>query len=254
MTATTDHTFPLWQAHLQRRDQRARAALIQRYRRLVPLTRVRLVPNVPVRLAAEDLDAEGTLALVRAIDRYDGRPGVKPESFIISYIRGAIYELLRREDWVPRSVRSRQKRVQAAEEALDARHGPGRATDAQRAAECGLSLDAWYQLYAEATVLETLPLEAVTAGQSEDDDALHLADQVVSPERGPDEQATERLEWDALAAQVRWLPGPQREVLELYYWEGLTMSQIAARLGKSDTRVYQIHLDGIRYLRERLGC
>jgi len=65
--------------------------------------------NVPVKIQPEDLDQEGLIALVKSVDHFDPRRKVKFESYAISTIRGAMLEYLRREDWVPRSVRTKQK-------------------------------------------------------------------------------------------------------------------------------------------------
>src|SRR6185369_6202311 len=113
----------LWHEFKARGSREARDRIIHHYNYLVAKTRTRIVPSVPVRIAPEDLEMEGYIALVKAVDQFDPRRKVKFESYAISMVRGAMLEYLRREDWVPRSVRSKQKLLHRAEEAVAARVG-----------------------------------------------------------------------------------------------------------------------------------
>ena len=53
----------------------------------------------------DDIINEGVLALVGAVDKFDPDKGIKFETFVSKRIRGAVIDLARRQDWVPRSVR-----------------------------------------------------------------------------------------------------------------------------------------------------
>src|ERR671919_387710 len=88
----------LWREFKVHDSMRAREALIEHYRYLITKTRQRIIPTVPVKIAPEDLDQEGYIALVKAVDHFDPRRKVKFESYAISMIRGAMLEYLRRED------------------------------------------------------------------------------------------------------------------------------------------------------------
>src|SRR5438105_3069572 len=159
----------LWREFKNRGSIKARTGLIEHYRYLITKTRQRIIPTVPVKIAAEDLDQEGYIALVKAVDHFDPRRKVKFESYAISTVRGAMLEYLRREDWVPRSVRSKQKLLHRAEEDLALRKGIENVTDSDMAAYLELPIDAFYQLYYEANVLQVVSLEDVV-GDSEHED------------------------------------------------------------------------------------
>src|SRR2546421_9075248 len=113
---------------------KARNFIIEHYRYLISKTRQRIIPTVPTKIAPEDLEQEGLIALVKAVDQFEPSRGVKFESYAISMVRGAMLEYLRKEDWVPRSVRTKQKMLLRAEEALTAEKGEGEVTDEDRAA------------------------------------------------------------------------------------------------------------------------
>lgn len=228
----------------------ARERLIERYRHLVPKTRQRIIPSVPIRIQADDLDSTGCLALIKAVDQFDPARKIKFESYAISLIRGSLLEFLRRDDWAPRSVRTKQKAVNAAVAAVEARYGPQGVTDERCAAAAGLTLDLWFQLYAEADVLQVGSLEDVIGDSEHDDlDPLVVAESVSSQEPDPRDLAVEATEREALHRCLGWLPVQERAVMDLYYFDGLTLKQAARVIDRSESRAHQLHAQAIQRLR-----
>ena len=121
-----DDLTAAWVQFKERGSAAARDFIIEHYRYLISKTRQRIIPSVPTKIAPEDLEQEGLIALVKAVDQFEPSRGVKFESYAISMVRGAMLEYLRKEDWVPRSVRTKQKMLARAEEALTHREGRGR--------------------------------------------------------------------------------------------------------------------------------
>src|SRR3954454_23172598 len=163
----------------------ARNFIIEHYRYLISKTRQRIIPTVPTKIAPEDLEQEGLIALVKAVDQFEPSRGVKFESYAISMVRGAMLEYLRKEDWVPRSVRTKQKMLHRAEEALTLEHGEN-ITDEDRAAYLELDIDGFYQLYFEASVMQIVSLEDVVGdSEHEDLDPLVVLESVRSKDPDP---------------------------------------------------------------------
>src|SRR5882724_64005 len=98
-----------WRKYKQGGDVKARAAIINQFSYLVKITAGRVVSNIPPSLEREDLVSAGAVGLIKAVDQFDFSRQVKFETYAIALIRGAILEMLREEDWVPRSVRERVK-------------------------------------------------------------------------------------------------------------------------------------------------
>jgi RNA polymerase sigma factor for flagellar operon FliA len=240
----------LWYEFKSRGSRAARDRIIQHYNYLVTKTRTRIVPSVPVRIAPEDLEMEGYIALVKAVDQFDPRRKVKFESYAISMVRGAMLEYLRREDWVPRSVRSKQKTLQRAEDELTLHKGPQQVTPAALAEHLSLPIDEFFQLYAEANILQMVSLEDVVGdSEHEDLDPLVVLESVRSREPAPDNQAIGESQRDMMIKCISWLPLQERTVVLLYYYEGWTLKQVAKQLDRSESRAHQLHAQAI----ERLG-
>jgi RNA polymerase sigma factor for flagellar operon FliA len=238
-----------WREFKGRRCPRSRAALIEHYRYLISKTRERIIPAVPAKIAAEDLDQEGLIALVKAVDNFDPNRKVKFESFAISMVRGAMLEYLRREDWVPRSVRTKQKLLHRAEEELALRRGPQNVRDTDIADYLELPIDAFYQLYYEANVIQMVSLDDLVGDSDRDDlDPLLVLDSVKSKEPDPDTLAIIDSQKSLMKQCIGWLPEQERTVVVNYYYKGMTLKEIAKLIGRSESRAHQLHSQAIHRL------
>jgi RNA polymerase sigma factor for flagellar operon FliA len=239
----------LWREFKEHHSTRARTNLIEHYRYLISKTRQRIIPTVPVKIAPEDLDQEGYIALVKAVDQFDTKRKVKFESYAISMVRGAMLEYLRREDWVPRSVRTKQKTLNRAEEELALRKGIENVTDTDRAEFLEMPIDAFYQLYYEANVLQVVSLEDVVGdSEHEDLDPLVVLESVKSKEPDPHVMAIVESQKSLMIRCIGWLPPLERTVVFLYYYEGWTLKLIAKEIERSESRAHQLHSQAIHRL------
>jgi RNA polymerase sigma factor for flagellar operon FliA len=239
----------LWHEFKNLNSARARDSIIEHYRYLITKTRQRIIPTVPVKILAEDLDQEGLIALVKAVDHFDPKRKVKFESYAISMIRGAMLEYLRREDWVPRSVRTKQKLLNKAEEDLALRKGAENVNDTDIAEYLDMPIDAFYQLYYEANVLQVVSLEDVVGDSEHDDlDPLVVLESVKSKAPDPHMMTVVQSQKSLMMQCIGWLPSQERTVIILYYYEGLTLKQIAKHIGRSESRAHQLHSQAIQRL------
>src|SRR5215212_4568049 len=101
-----------WKRYKQSGDTKARDEIIDQYAYLVKITAGRVVSSLPPSLERDDLVSAGVVGLIKAVDQFDTNRQVKFETYAIALIRGAILEMLREEDWVPRSIRDRSKMLE----------------------------------------------------------------------------------------------------------------------------------------------
>ena len=112
-----------WQRWLRQGSSAARDQLIVHYSPLVKFVVGRLGIGTHPTVDTGDLINHGIFGLIDAIERFDPDRGVKFETFAVPRIRRAVYDGLRQLDWVPRSVRSRARQIEAAIASFEARHG-----------------------------------------------------------------------------------------------------------------------------------
>jgi len=233
--STVDH---LWRAFRQQPTVELRNRLVLQYSPLVKYVAGRLRGRLPENVEYADLVSDGIIGLMDAIDRFDPDRGLTFQTFAVPRIRGAMVDALRALDWVPRSVRDKMRGMEQAQRALEARLGRT-PEDPELAAELGVSVRDMRDLYAR--------LANTSVGSLDD---LDLADDLSAA-------ATHEIEDDdakaALLRVVRELPERDQIVLALYYFEGLTLSEIGEVLGVSESRVSQLHSRATMVLRTKLA-
>src|SRR5436853_570984 len=91
--------------------------LVNQYLPLVRSVVGRLAMTLPPHVDGEDLYSAGLGGLLSAVRQYDPTAGTAFETYARLRIRGAVYDELRRMDWVPRSVHTKARKVQGVMQA-----------------------------------------------------------------------------------------------------------------------------------------
>jgi RNA polymerase sigma factor for flagellar operon FliA len=240
-----------WHAFWAGRGELERNRLVVEYAPLVKFVAARLAAGMPSSVDHADLVSYGMFGLIDAIERFDPNRGVKFETYAVARIRGAIIDELRAMDWVPRSVRSRARRIELASASAEARLGRA-PSDAELADELGIEeaeLRAWL------LQISRMGLVALDELLSESDRTRQTTIADLTAANQPDPPALYEVEEmrKALSGAVASLGERERRVVLLYYFEGLTLAQIGDVLGVSESRVCQIHTKAMLQLRSRLG-
>jgi RNA polymerase sigma factor for flagellar operon FliA len=242
----------LWSAFTRERSQVLRDRLVLHYAPMVKYVAGRVGTGLPQHVDAGDLVQAGVFGLIDAIDRFEPERGWKFETYAMQRVRGAILDDLRAQDWVPRSVRSKARAVQAALARLESnlRRSP---TDAEVAAEAELTLPELHALYKEMSMTSVIALDDLVGGDGESG-GLSAAD-VLADEHAPDPVAVLESEESRrlLAEAVAGLPERDRTVVTLYYFENLTLAEIGTVLGVTESRICQLHTRAVLRLRTRIA-
>lgn len=198
----------------------------------------------------DELVSAGTIGLIEAFNNFDTSRGLAFSTFAAPRIRGAMLDELRRQDHVPRSVRRRARELHAATEGLTRRLG--RAPDQTQLADAmGMDLNALFRLQTESDHGRFIPLERTTEG-TPTGSRIAMEYLIASSDEDLDDRLTLSQEVDKMRDALLALPEQERNVLSLYYFEELKLSEIAAILGVSESRVSQIRAKAISRLRVSL--
>ena len=95
-----------------------REQLILDYYPLVRTIACRMARRLPPSVEVDELINIGTLGLIDAVDRYDASRGVPFKAYAEIRIQGSMFDSLRGDDWVPRSVRRKVNRIEHAKKSL----------------------------------------------------------------------------------------------------------------------------------------
>ena len=130
----------LWDDYARLKSPDLREKLILEYAPLVKVVAGRLSMYLGYNVEYEDLVSYGVFGLIDAIDKFDTGKEVKFETYASLRIRGAILDQIRKMDWIPRTIRQRQKQIDTAMKELEQRNGKP-PSDAEIALYIGISED-----------------------------------------------------------------------------------------------------------------
>lgn len=241
----------LWTRYKDEQDSSARDELILNYSPLVKYVAGRLASSLPQTVDTADLISYGIFGLIDAIEKFDPDRAIKFETYAISRIKGAIIDELRAMDWVPRSVRSRAREIEAAYVALEnkLRRVP---SDQEVADYMKVTTKEFQDLLAKLSYTSVVSFEELWVGGERDEGQNAVGS--IRDDTAEDPVAifeTGEIK-EILAAAIDKLPDRERTVIALYYYEGLTLKEIGQVLGVTESRVSQLHTKAVLRLRAKL--
>ena len=232
----------LFRAWVDGGDRRARARLIERF---LPLARSLARRYGRGSEPLEDLVQVASVALVKAIDRYDPARGYAFSSFAVPTIAGELKRHFRDQTWMvrpPRGIQEVTLRVEGALTRLSQQldRSP---TTSELADAVGVSDEEILEAMQARSARGALSLHAP---QGEPGDGMSLQDTLGADD--PDiERAETRAQLDRLMAEV----SPRaREMLRMRFEEDMTQAEIGAAIGISQMQVSRILRQTIAKLRE----
>ena len=246
-----DALAAIWHAFKSTGDIDARERLILHYAPLVKYVASRVATGLPASVDQADLVSYGMFGLIDALQKFEPGRGNKFETYAIPRIRGAIIDELRAMDWVPRSVRFKQREIEKALADLESmlKRQP---TEKELSERLGMSLRELHEVITQISFVSVLALdETVSVGADRGEKVSlvdTLADKGFDPSTGVESQETRGL----LAAAINELSEREKIVVTLYYFEGLTLAEIGDILGVTESRVCQIHTKAVGVLRGQM--
>ena len=236
----------LWDEYSKKHTPELREQIIMEYANLVKIVAGRLSIYLGYNVEYDDLVGYGIFGLIDAIDKFDCEKGVKFETYASLRIRGAILDQIRKMDWLPRTLRQRQKKIDAAYQKLETISGRS-ATDKELAQELEISTDELENWQNQMKISNLVSLDEymeqggkVEAQSSED---------YAQPERVIEKEELKRILMDALQG----LTEKEKKVILLYYYEDLTLKEISVALEVSESRISQLHTKALQKMRKKLG-
>lgn len=244
----TVDTDKLWSEYQKKPTPEIREQLILAYAQLVKLVAGRLSMYLGHNVEYDDLVSYGIFGLIDAIDKFDMDKNVKFETYASLRIRGAILDQIRKMDWIPRTVRQRQKKIDEAMKSVEMRTGKA-ATDEEIAIELGVSEDEFVNWQSQLKVTNVVSLNEFEEQGQEPTMEFASQNRFSQPEDVVEE---EELKVKLIEA-LELLTEKERRVIELYYYEDLTLKEISLVLEVSESRVSQLHTKALAKMRKKLG-
>ncbi|GHU41044.1 RNA polymerase sigma factor WhiG [Clostridia bacterium] len=240
----------LWTNYKKNKSAQIREQIILEYASLVKVVAGRLSLYLGKNVEYEEMVSCGVFGLIDAVDKFDSAKEVKFETYASLRIRGAILDQIRKMDWIPRTVRQRQRMMDEAIKDYEARNGKS-PTDEQLAESLQMpaeELIAWQAQVSGANLISLNEyMEAGTGAEPVMDASAnrHFA----RPEQVVEEEELKQV----LGKSLGVLTEKERQVIELYYYEDMTLKEISNILAVTESRISQLHTKAIMKLKKTMG-
>ena len=227
-------------------DDKHREELILKYAPLVKQIAERMAVRLPPNISKDELVGPGVLGLFDAIDKFDSKRGIKFRTYANLRIKGAILDELRKMDWISRSVRRNIHRIEDAIRTLELKLGR-EPKDDEIAEEMGLDMDSYYRMISRAHGVNLLSLDELML----DGTTPKIAKQVSDQPSPIDELKVKEIK-SIIFKALSTLSKKEQIIMSLYYYDELTLKEIAKVLNLTESRISQIHSKVIIKLRVKL--
>lgn len=240
----------LWSEYGKNKTPQLREKIIVEYAPLVKVVAGRLSMYLGYNVEYDDLVGYGVFGLIDAIDKFDPAKAVKFETYASLRIRGAILDQIRKMDWIPRTIRQKQKQIDEAIKKIESETGEA-ASDEKVAKELGLTDNEYADWQSQMAVTNVISLDEFNENAT--DDGSGGRDTIADTNAGPEEVLEEKELKKTLADALELLTEKERKVIVLYYYEELTLKEISNILEVSESRVSQLHIKGLAKMKTKLG-
>ncbi len=240
----------LLEEYAKTKSPESREKIILEYAPLVKVVAGRLSMYLGYNVEYEDMVSYGIFGLIDAIDKFDCLKEVKFETYASLRIRGAILDQIRRMDWIPRTIRQKQKKIEAVIREVEQTTGRS-ATDEEIARGLGISDDEYLDWQSQMKITGLVSLNEYMEQGS--DVPRDYSRQTASGFETPEERVEKAELTKVLGEALELLTEKEQKVITLYYYEELTLKEISNILEVSESRVSQLHTRALQKMKTKMG-
>ncbi len=226
-----------------------REKLIIEFAPLVKLVAGRLSMYLGYNVEYEDLCSYGIFGLIDAIDKFDSMKEVKFETYASLRIRGSILDQIRKMDWIPRTIRQKQKQIDTVMKQIEQERGRA-ATDTEIAEGLGISEDEFYDWQSQMKITGLVSLDEFMESGS---DVPQGYGSTTAHFDLPEENIEKQELLQVLGEALKLLTEKEQQIIMMYYYQEMTLKEIANVLEVSESRISQLHTRAIGKMRTKMG-
>lgn len=236
----------LWIKFKNDGDIQLRNQLIVHYSDLVNRVVNRIAIKYVNYMDIDDLVGYGIFGLIDAIEKFDLSRGIKFETYASFRIRGEIIDRIRQQDWTPRSLRDKARQAERALEELEMKLGRN-VSDEELADHMGIKLGELN------TLMEQIHTSVIISLDSHILDSIDEPHGLTGNADAPEEHAIAMEMKGILGQAIEQLTEKEQMIVDLYYFQELTLREIGMVIGVSESRVSQLHSKILLKLKGKLS-
>ncbi|MCF6410592.1 FliA/WhiG family RNA polymerase sigma factor [Pseudalkalibacillus salsuginis] len=238
-----------WDNWSKFRDKDSCEALLEMHLPLVQYHVQRIAVGLPKNINKDELRSNGLLGLYDALKKFDPTRDLKFDTYASFRIRGAILDGLRREDWLPRSMREKTKKIELTIERMEQEQMRS-VSAAEVAVEVGMSEEEVLTIMSESFLANVLSIDE----ENKDSDSNEKVGYTIEDKKvdTPETLMLTNELHKHLASIIEELNEKEQLVVSLFYYEELTLTEIGQVLNLSTSRISQIHSKALYKLKNVL--
>lgn len=240
-----------WNSWFYKKDSEAANELMRMYMHVVEYHTQRIAAHLPSSVSRDDVRSFGYTGLYDALKKFEPSRDFKFETYASFRVRGAIMDGLRKEDWLPRTVRDKVKKIEAAASKLE-QTLERKPTSSEIAESTGLSREEVEEAVRDALFSNVLSMDDKPTGPKQDNqDTSYVLPDLKTPQ--PEDAVLQKELLSQLTDSIKQLNEHEQLVISLFYKEELTFTEIGHILELTTSRISQIHKRAVFKLRESLA-
>ncbi|MGP4080204.1 FliA/WhiG family RNA polymerase sigma factor [Pseudalkalibacillus sp. R45] len=239
-----------WDNWSKFRDKDSCEALLEMHLPLVQYHVQRIAVGLPRNVNKDELRSHGLLGLYDALKKFDPTRDLKFDTYASFRIRGAILDGLRREDWLPRSLREKTKKIESTIERMEQEQMRS-VTASEVAVEVGMTEEDVLTIMSESFLANVLSIDE----ENKDSDSNEKVGYTIEDKKvdTPETLMLTHELHEHLSKIIEDLNEKEQLVVSLFYYEELTLTEIGQVLNLSTSRISQIHSKALYKLRNVLA-
>lgn len=221
--------------------------LVKEYLPQIKIWTMRAKSTLPESVDIDEIYSAASLGLIECLDKYDKSRNASFHTYVEHRVKGAILDALRSLDFLSRNARGKVKALETAMDELGRELGRA-PTMAELAEHTGVDEEELYRTHDLQGSDKLVSLDE-SAG---DEDGFSLIEFIQSNRPSPEEEAVQASMTEILAEEIDKLKEKERLVISLYYYDELTMKEIASVLDLTESRVCQLHSSAVQKMKKKL--
>jgi len=240
-----------WKKFRINKDKKYLKKLVEHYyETLVIKIAKSLERKLRYKIPVNELASHGVSGLYKAIDSYDVLRGVRFETYSYSRIWGSMIDGLREEDRVPRSVHIRQSKINNEKHKLETLYGY-RISEQDAVKHAGFSVNDYYKNRSKFNATFSTSIESNTNDIDTEENKKDFNEYLVA--KNESSAGSRILRKEFLNKLIgKNFTQMERKIIYYYYYEKLSMREIAKDLNVSESRISQIHQLALKRLKDRI--
>ncbi|MFZ4454176.1 FliA/WhiG family RNA polymerase sigma factor [Salibacterium aidingense] len=238
-----------WDKWLENEDDTAANKLVEAYMPLVNYHVQRIGSGLPKNVSKEELLSHGLSGLYDAMKKFDVSRNLKFDTYASFRIRGAIIDGLRQEDWMPRSLRDKSKKIEETMESLEQQHGRY-VSEEEVGRELRMNAEEVRKVVTETFFANMLSIDEETPEGEREETYRASIEDTSSP--SPEDVLVQSTSFHELAEVMEQLSDKEKTVIGLFYQEEMTLTEIGEIMELSTSRISQIHSKALFRLKQAL--